>query len=111
MEDAQLVDQREVLVDGVDPLRARVAHRVQLDLLAVEQDPALVGLVVAAQDLDQRRLAGAVVAEQPEHLALLEVQADVAQRRDRAEALGDVLAAQDLAHDVSLPPRPRTRRT
>ena len=48
------------------------------------------------EDLDERRLAGAVVADQPEHLALAQVQADVAQRRDRAEALGDVLDAQHV---------------
>ena len=48
----------------------------------------------AAERLDQRRLAGAVVAEQPEYLALLQVQADVAQCGHRAEALRDVLDAQ-----------------
>jgi hypothetical protein len=50
----------------------------------------------SADDLDQRRLARAVVAEQPEDLALAQVQVDVAQRRDRAEALGDVFDAQDV---------------
>ena len=57
---------------------------------------ALVGLLEPADDLHQRRLARAVVAEQPEDLALAQVQVDVAQRGDRAEALGDVLDAQDV---------------
>src|SRR4051812_34359901 len=110
VEDAQLVDQREVLVNGVDPLRARVGYGVQLDRLAVEHDRAGVGLVEAAEDLHQRRLARAVVAQQAEDLALLEAQVDLAQRRDRAEALGHVLDSHDLGPRVhhSLP-RARTR--
>jgi hypothetical protein len=92
----QLVDEREVLVDAVDPERARVVDRLELGLLATQQDPPLVRLLEARDDLDQGRLAGAVVAEQPQHLALAEVQVDVAQRRDRAEALGDVLDLEDV---------------
>jgi hypothetical protein len=112
VEDAQLVHQGEVLVDGVDAVRARLADGVQLDRLAVDVDRPGVRLVVAGQDLDQRRLAGAVVAEQAEHLALLEMQVDVAQRGDRAEALGDALDAQDLGHvSPPLPPRLRIRVT
>ena len=80
---------------------------------------ARVGVVVAREDLDERRLAGAVVADQPEHLALAQVQADVAQRRDRSEALGDVLDAQhvvgravglDGAGSTLMRASPRTRR-
>ena len=78
------------------PSAARLVDRAQLDRLAVEVDLPRVGLVVAAEDLDQRRLAGAVVAQQAEHLALVERQVDVAQRGHRAEALGHALDAQDL---------------
>ena len=53
-------------------------------------------LLKAAEDLDQRRLAGAVVAEQTEHLAFAQVQIDVAQCRHWAEALGDVFDAQHV---------------
>ncbi len=48
----------------------------------------------AAEDLDQRRLAGTVVAEQPEHLSLAQVDVDVPEGGDRPEALGDVLDAE-----------------
>ena len=65
-------------------------------LLAEERDRPGVGPVVAREDLHERRLAGAVVADQPEHLALAQVQADVAQRRHGAEALGQVLDAQHV---------------
>ena len=96
VEDGQAGHQREILVDGVDAERARVDDRFQLHGLAEDRDLAGVGPVEAREDLDERRLAGAVVADQAEHLALAQVQAHVAQRRDRAEALGDVLDAQDV---------------
>src|SRR5439155_1395992 len=64
-------------------------------------DPAGVRLDVAGEDLDQRRLAGAVVADQAEHLALVEVQRDVDERRHGAEALRDVLDAQSLRATVA----------
>ena len=68
--DGEARDQGEILVDGVDAERPRVVDRAQLHLLAVDEDLAAVGLLEAGEDLDQRRLAGAVVADQPEHLAL-----------------------------------------
>ncbi len=70
--DGQRRDQREILVDGVDPERACVVDRPEGRLLAVDEDPARVGPVEPAQDLDERRLAGAVVADQAEALALAE---------------------------------------
>ena len=59
------------------------------DRLAVDQDLALAGLVHAGQDLDQRRLAGAIVAEQAMHLAGIDLDVDVLQRADRAEIDAD----------------------
>ena len=97
VEDRQPGHEREVLVDGVDAERARVDDRLAADTgLPKTEIVARVGLVEAREDLDQRGLAGAVVADQAEHLALAQVQAHVAQRRDRAEALGDVLDAQHV---------------
>ena len=61
--------QLEVLVDHADAAADGVAGVVQVDDLAVDQDLALVGLVQPEQHLDQRALAGAVLAEQPEDLA------------------------------------------
>ena len=65
-------DEREVLEDGVDPERAGVRDGAELHLLAANEDPALVGLVEPRQDLHEGRLAGPVVADQTEHLALPE---------------------------------------
>ena len=52
------------------------------DRLALDQDLALVGPVHAGQDVDQRRLAGAVVADQAERLAAVEVEGHALQRVD-----------------------------
>jgi hypothetical protein len=95
--DAQLVDQGQVLVDGVDAEAAGVVDRPQHHLLPADEDAAGVGLVEAAEDLDQGRLAGAVVADQPQHLAPAEAEVHVAQGGDPAEPLGHVLDPQGLA--------------
>ena len=51
------------------------------------------------EDLDQRRLAGAVVAEQREDLALAQLERDVAQRERRAVLLGEPRDLEDgLGH-------------
>ena len=65
----QVVEQREVLVDGLDAGAPRRRRRAERDRFAVEQDLALVERVHAADALDQRRLAGAIVAEKRQHLA------------------------------------------
>src|SRR5262249_17906926 len=49
-------------------------------LPAVDQEPSLVLLVDAGQDLDQGRFPGAVVAEDAGHLARVHARRDVAQR-------------------------------
>ena len=51
------------------------------DVDAVEADDALVGRLVAADDVEDRRLAGAVRADEAEHLALAQVEATRRRRR------------------------------
>ena len=88
--------------------RARCG-RVDPDALAVEPDLAAVGLLDAREDLDQRRLARAVVAQQREHLALVQGERDVAQRGRRAVLLAQVLDLEDgLRGAVAALPRART---
>jgi hypothetical protein len=84
---AQVVEQREILVDGLDAQGARVGRRADRDRNPVHLDYAAVQPVHAVQALDERRLAGAVVAQQREHLATAHVEVDVLERRDDAEAL------------------------
>ena len=54
---------REVLVHGLDAGSARILRAFERDLLAVEQDLTLVRDLGTGEALDQRRLAGAVVAD------------------------------------------------
>ena len=65
------------------------------DVLAVEQDRPGVELVHAADRLDQGRLAGAVVAEQGEHLAGVDVERHAVERDDRVEPLAGIPHLQD----------------
>ena len=65
-------------------LIASFARRRHLDDLAVDDDLALVGVVEAVEDVHQRRLAGAVLAEQRVHLAAAEIEVDVVVRDDAA---------------------------
>src|SRR5262249_55845106 len=59
----------------------------------VEHDGGAVGRRQdAEQDLDQGRLAGAVLAEQPEDLALLDTERDALERLDGAEGLDKVVS-------------------
>ena len=59
------------------------------DLLAAPLDRALVGLVDAGQHLDQRGLAGAVLAEQAVHLAGAHLQVHPVERAHAGELLDD----------------------
>jgi hypothetical protein len=81
VEDGQFVDQRQILVDGVDAFRTRLVDALRLVGRSVQQHSPGVLLLKSRDDLDQRRLARSVVAEQPQHLALAQVQVDVTQRR------------------------------
>ena len=89
LDDVEVVAEREVLVDDLDPEPRRVLRAVDRDLLAVEVHVAVVDRVDPGDALDQRRLAGAVVADERHHLARADVEVDVGQRLDRAEALRD----------------------
>ncbi len=62
--DRQIAEQVELLEHDADAARHRVARRGERHLLAVEQDPAVRRLLDAGDDLHQRRLAGAVLADQ-----------------------------------------------
>ena len=58
----------------------------------VLQDHVARGLSeIAGDDLDQRRLAGPVVSHQAEHLARLERQVHLGERRDHPEVFRDLL--------------------
>ena len=60
-------------------------------LAAVHAQRAAIGEMHAGEDLDERRLAGPVLAHEPVDLAADELDRDVGERVDRTEALGRVL--------------------
>ena len=64
-------------------------HRQIGDVLAVELDRAGIGGDQPGDDVKAGRLAGAVRAEQPDHLAALHRDVDVAQHRPALEALAE----------------------
>jgi hypothetical protein len=67
------------------PLRRdRIADHVD----AVDLDVAAVGLEVAGENLHQRRLAGAVRPQEPDHLALRDLETHAGERSDMPVALG-----------------------
>ena len=81
-------DQREMLVDHADAMRMRVARRGDHLLLAVDQHAAARRLVEAHDAFDERRLAGAVLAEQRMQRARPDMDRDILQRHQRSEDLG-----------------------
>ena len=111
-DDVEVVAEREVLVDGRDPERGRVLGSGDRDLLAVEADRALVGRVDAGDRLHQRRLAGAVVADEAHDLAGADGEVDPVQSLDRAESLADSLQLEEGSRRCSsLSPRSPLLRT
>ena len=73
---------------GVDP----VARGVEGDRRAVDLELALVGAIEAGEDVRQRALAGAVLAEQGVDLALERLEVDGVVGDDPGKALGDPAA-------------------
>ena len=79
-------------------LARSVDEVVFAQVVAVEQDAAFVRIVEAREQLDQRRLAGAVLADQREHFAGVQREAQVAHR----PALGAGIAEADVLEDEAL---------
>ena len=87
--DRQVREESRLLVDYGDAQRPGLGRTLQRDLLTVEQQRAGVGLMDAGQDLDERALAGAVLADQPMDLARPQLERDVVERLGRVEPLRD----------------------
>src|SRR5581483_6952859 len=89
-DDVEVVAEREILVDDLDTEARRVLRAVHVHLPALEQHRAGIPRVDAGDALDERGLAGAVVADERHHLAGLDLEVDRVQRLHGAERLGDV---------------------
>jgi hypothetical protein len=86
----QLGDDGEVLVHHADAQAARLGGVARSDGATVEANLAGVGLGQAVENVHQRRLAGAVLAQEGVNLAAAQIEAHARQRLQRAEADGDV---------------------
>ena len=79
----------KMLVHHADAGGQRIGRAGDPHRLALDEDLAGVGRIGAEQHVHQRRLAGAVLAQQPEDLARRHAEIDGLVRLDGAEALGD----------------------
>ncbi len=76
----------EVLVNHPDPGVDPVARGVEGDGLPVDLELPLVGAVETGEDVRERALAGAVLAEQRVHLTLERLEVDAVVRDDARES-------------------------
>ena len=91
VEDAQLQDQGEILVDEAQSRRPRRVSAAELERAAVQFGlGSRVGLMVAGEQLDERRLPRAVLPHEGVDLAVIHGEVHVPQRRLLAEGLRHV---------------------
>ena len=84
MGDREVRAERQVLVDGLQSGLARILRASELHRPALEAHRAGIGADGAGDDLDQGRLAGAVIAEQADDLALADAERRLLERGERA---------------------------
>src|SRR5579875_79114 len=94
---------------GTRPISARVAI-IADDVISADRDAAARRIDDAADDADQRGLAGAVRTEQREYLAVLDVEIDVLERLETARiGLAEVPDGDDGGHGGGMHGRVRRR--
>ena len=91
-------EQADVLVGPRDAVVGDLVRPQLVDRVAVEGDRALVGLVEAGEAVEEGRLAGAVGPDDAGDRALLELEVELADGDQAAEALGDLLGLRAAAH-------------
>src|SRR4029079_13682495 len=79
---SEVRSQRQLLEDACDPCTVRRRRARKRHALAAEFDRASIGLHDAREHLDQRRLAGPVLAEHGMHRRLAAFEADIFKRPD-----------------------------
>ena len=89
-EHGHVVEEDDVLEGARDPQpRDRVRTRSS-QVLALEENAAGVGAVEPRDEIEERRLPGPVRSDQPDDLALLQLEGDVGESDDPAEPPCDV---------------------
>ena len=87
---AEFRHERELLRDHRDAVRQRVTRRGVVHLSPMDDHLALIGANDAADDLAERRLAGAILTDQGVDHASLDIKIDVGKRFNCVEALANV---------------------
>ena len=100
--DVEMGNQREFLEDHRDAEPTRVGRRSDDGWTALKENLAGIGGDRAAEHLHQRRLAGAVLAEQHMRLARPDRERDVAQRAHAGIALADAAQFQFRRRGIRL---------
>jgi hypothetical protein len=85
----EVVAEREVLIDGGDAEAVGVGRVVDRHPLVARHDGAAVLRVHPGEDLHQGGLAGAVVSDQRDHFAAVDIEVDAGERLHGAEVLVD----------------------
>ena len=88
--DGHAAEDRGFLRQVADAHAGALVHRLGGDVLAVEDDRAVVGRDQAGDHVEAGGLAGAVGAQQARHLAAAQAQGDVLDHRAAAERLADL---------------------
>jgi hypothetical protein len=88
-------DDLGLLVDDADAGRPSLSRIGESQLLAVDGQRSRIGLVVTVEDLEQRGLARAVLAQEGEHLAGPDVERDIVEGLDVGEGPADTADLED----------------
>jgi hypothetical protein len=92
-------EERDVLEGARHPERGDAGGGEVGDVGAFQHDAARVGVIEAADHVEQRGLPRSVGADYGHEIALLDVQAHARHRLHAAEGLGDVADLELRAHD------------
>ena len=92
--DIEVFRQGEVLVNGFYAAAADIGGRLVGDIDAVEDDAPLFRAVDTGDAFDQRGLARAIVAEQGDDFARVDLEIDLIDRRQAAEVLADAFCGE-----------------
>ncbi len=93
--DGEIRDDGPLLADGRDPGGDCLRRVGEARLDAFEHDPSRVGVELARDHLQERGLAGPVLAAEAVHLARAQGEVRATKRVDAAEALADALRLED----------------
>ena len=109
LEHRQRRDETRLLIDGTDAVLPRLLRRQRSDLLAGDENVAGIGGLRAGHDLDERRLARSVLADECVDLGREDLEGDVVERGDAAVVLRDAARSDERSLEVLHSPAYFTR--